>query len=147
MSTIAATSGLSTVQNPAKNAFAELTSEQFVKIMFTELSNQDPMKPNDSNAMLQQMASLRSIQSDLELQNKLEAIVTQNQLASAGSLIGNYVSGITDLNERVIGIVGSVSRTADGPVLNLTNGFRVPLSRVDEMALPMSERTPPEQNS
>ena len=50
----------------APNAFSELTSEEFVKIMFTELSNQDPLKPSDSSALLQQMSNLRSIQSDIE---------------------------------------------------------------------------------
>ena len=60
-----------------------MADEEFVKIMFTELSNQDPLKPNDSNQMLQQLSSLRSIQSDIELSNKLESIVTQNQLAFA----------------------------------------------------------------
>lgn len=115
------------------NAFSALNSEQFVKIMFTELSNQDPLKPNDSSALLQQMSSLRSIQSDIDLSTKLQTIVSQNQLAGAGGLIGKYVSGLAADNTRVSGRVDSVSRTADGPVLNLDTGARVPFSSVDEM--------------
>lgn len=115
------------------NAFSDLTSEEFVKIMFTELSNQDPLKPNDSNQMLQQLSSLRSIQSDIELGSKLESIVTQNQLSTAGSLIGKYVSGLTEDGSRVIGEVVAVARTADGPLLRLSNNFRIPYKNVDIM--------------
>jgi flagellar basal-body rod modification protein FlgD len=123
-------------QSTTPNAFGALNSEAFVKIMFTELSNQDPLKPNDSAALLQQMSSLRSIQSDIDLSKKLESLVQQNQLASAGGMIGNLVSGLSQDNIRVFGTVVSVSRTADGPVLNLDNGFRVPFNTVDEMAGP-----------
>jgi len=115
------------------DAFSALTSEQFVKIMFTELGNQDPLKPNDSAALVEQMANLRSIQSDLDMSQKLEALVTQNQLASAGGLIGKIVSGLDEDNQRVSGRVTSVLKTPDGAVLSLDGGERVPFSRVDEL--------------
>jgi flagellar basal-body rod modification protein FlgD len=129
---------ISDLTNPIarKNAFSDLTSEEFVKIMFTELANQDPLKPNDSAALLDQMSSLRSIQSDIELSSKLESMVSQNQLAAAGGLIGKYISGLSTGNLRVEGEVISVSRTNSGPVLNLTNGYRVPFDNVDEMIDP-----------
>lgn len=117
-----------------QDAFSSLKSQDFVKIMFTELSNQDPLKPNDSNALLEQMSSLRSIQSDLDLSEKLEALVSQNQMASASGLLGRLVSGVSENNERVIGVVATVSRTDEGPVLTLDDGTRVPFSQVDELA-------------
>jgi flagellar basal-body rod modification protein FlgD len=120
-------------QTVQPNAFSALNSEQFVKIMFTELSSQDPLKPNDSSAMLQQMSSLRSIQSDIDLSAKLQTIVSQNQMAGASGLIGRFVSGLADDDTRVTGRVASVSRTDAGPVLNLDGGQRVPFSSVDEM--------------
>ncbi len=141
MSSIGSVSNLS---NPSatKNAFSDLTSEEFVKIMFTELANQDPLKPNDSAALLQQMSSLRSIQSDIELSSKLQSMVSQNQLAAAGGLIGKYISGLSTGNLRVEGEVLSVSRTSNGPVLNLSNGYRVPFDNVDEMIDPAALRPP-----
>lgn len=120
----------------APNRFSDLSSEQFLKIIFTELQKQDPLQPNDSSKLLEQLSSIRSIQSDIELSGQLKSIVTQNQLASAGAMIGNYVSGLDENNVRVIGQVASVSRTKDGPVLNLSNGARVRFDQVDEMALP-----------
>lgn len=127
---------------PSGNRFNELTSEDFVKIMFTELSNQDPLKPNDSNALLQQMSSLRSIESDLALSKKLDAVVSQNQLATAGGLLGKYVTGYTDVFEPAEGIVRSVTQTLDGPVLNLVNGARVPFGNVTQFREPPAPTTP-----
>lgn len=123
-----------TAAQTSHDAFSDLNSQDFVKIMFTELSNQDPLKPNDSNALLQQMSNLRSIQSDIDLSSKLESLVSQNQMASASNLLGRYVSGLSETNERVVGVVATVSRTSDGPVLTLDDGTRVPFSQVDELA-------------
>lgn len=117
----------------APNGFSALSSEDFMKIIFTELQNQDPMKPNDSSALLDQMSSLRSIQSDMDLSRQLQTLVTQNQLASAGNLIGEFVTGLTFGNQRASGWVVSISRTADGPILNLDNGYRLPFDNVDEI--------------
>ena len=115
------------------NKYSDLTSEDFVKIMFTELSNQDPLKPNDSSQLLQQMSDLRSIQSDLELSNKLTSVVTQNQLATAGALLGKTVYGLTEYGDVAGGIVKSVTRTDDGPVLNLATGERIPFTNIMRM--------------
>ncbi|MGH7130845.1 MAG: flagellar hook capping FlgD N-terminal domain-containing protein [Phycisphaerales bacterium] len=116
--------------------FAAMTSQQFVKIMMTELTNQDPLKPNDSSALLQQMSQLRSIESDMNLSNKLNALVTQNQFSAASGVIGAVVSGVSTDNQRVRGIVASISRTADGPVLNLSTGQRIAFGNVDEIVDP-----------
>ncbi|MBL8989957.1 MAG: hypothetical protein JNJ48_00085 [Phycisphaerae bacterium] len=126
----------SDVSRTKVDAYAALSSEQFVKIMFAELSNQDPMKPNDSSQLLQQMSSLRSIESDMQLQRKLESLVNQNQFASAGSLIGAYISGLDENYRRVEGLVVSVNRTEAGPVLNLASGARVPFGNMDEVIDP-----------
>ena len=37
------------------NRFNELSSEDFMKIIFTELQQQDPFEPNDSSALLEQL--------------------------------------------------------------------------------------------
>ncbi len=122
--------------NQQTDAYSGLKTEEFIKIMFTELSNQDPFKPNDSAALLQQISSIRQIQSDIDMGAKLESLVSGNQLAGASGLIGKLISGVSDENERVVGLVVSVSRTDDGPVLNLGDGTRVPFNNVDELVDP-----------
>lgn len=126
-------SGAGAVGASSTDAFSALTSEEFVKIMFTELGNQDPLKPNDSQALVEQMANLRSIQSDLDMSTRLASLVSQNQLASAGGLIGKRVGGLDENNYRVSGVVTSVLKTGEGAVLSLEGGERLAFSRLDEM--------------
>ncbi|MBN4052645.1 hypothetical protein JYU07_00010 [Roseiflexus sp. AH-315-K22] len=113
--------------------FSELSSQEFVKIIFTELANQDPLEPNDTGALLDQLSTLRSIQSDEDLSTKLGTLITQNELASASNMIGKYVTGTSSLGDPIEDFVFSVSRTKDGPVLNLDNGRTMPLGNVNEI--------------
>lgn len=132
MSTIDPTLG-GTGAGSSTSRFNELTSEDFAKIIFTELSNQDPLQPNDSQALLEQLSSIRSIQSDMDLSSRLQSLVAQNEMSSAAGLIGKFVSGVSDENLRVAEVVVSVSRTSDGAVLNLHGGHRVNMKNVDEV--------------
>jgi flagellar basal-body rod modification protein FlgD len=117
----------------APNAFSELGTEDFVRIIFTELGNQDPLAPSDSKALLEQLSSLRSIQSDMDLSRRLGALVAQNELAAASTLIGRSISGVSLDNARVEGTVASVTRTSAGAVLNLRDGARVLMSNLDQV--------------
>ena len=128
--------GSSRSPTSSTSRFSELSSEQFIKIIFTELSNQDPFKPNDSSALLEQLNSIRSIESDTQLTKQLSSIVTQNQLATAGNLIGRQVQGLTPDAERVAGTVVSVARKDDSVSLLLNNGWVVPMDNVETIVDP-----------
>lgn len=132
--------------SPQPSRFNELTSEDFVKIMFTELSNQDPLKPNDSNQLLNQMSSLRSIESDLALTKKLDAVVSQNQLATAGALLGQTVTGLTEQFDQVTGVVKSITQSSSGPVLTLKSGARIPFDFIQTMEQTPAPTPPPTPN-
>ena len=113
-----------------KDAFAELSSGQFMKILMTELTTQDPLKPNDSGAILEQLSSLRNIESQVGLQEKLENLVLQNSIAQAGGMIGKVVEGLNMENQQVSGMVTAV-RVVDGQAqLELDSGQSLALERV-----------------
>ncbi|MCZ6736045.1 MAG: hypothetical protein O7C65_09670 [Planctomycetota bacterium] len=111
--------------------FSEMKTEDFIRIIFAELSNQDPFSPNDSGALLDQLNSIRSIESDIKLVSRLDALVFQNQLGAAANLIGKFVDGLTADNQRVSGIVVSVVRHGDSVNLELDNGWQVPINSVE----------------
>ena len=134
-------SGATTTQAGAGvNRFSELSSEQFIQIMIQELQNQDPLQPQDSSALLEQLSSIRNIESQMTLQEELSDLVLQNQVASAGNLIGRYVEGLAGDNNRIGGVVTSV-RVADGNVmLELDTGLTLSMDRVAKITeLPASE--------
>ncbi|MEX0655198.1 MAG: flagellar hook capping FlgD N-terminal domain-containing protein [Phycisphaeraceae bacterium] len=126
----------------AKNAFASLDSEEFIKILVTELTTQDPFEPNDSAQVLEQLSSLRNIESQMDLQDQLKNLVLQNQVSQASGLIGKMVQGMDEQNNRIEGVVTSV-RVADGQaMLELDTGRRLSMGRVEIIAnKPASEAT------
>ena len=113
------------------NRFNELSSEDFMQIIFTELQQQDPFEPNDSSALLEQLNSIRAIESDIELTKNLEDIVFQNQLAGAGNLIGRYVQGMAPGGNRVDGQVISVIRQGDMIGVELDTGWIIDVDQVE----------------
>ena len=131
MSSISSAAGVGGGSVGASNGFSSLSSDEFLNILFTELQNQDPFEPNDSSAMLEQLNSIRSIESDMALTSQLEAIVFQNQLAGASNMIGRYVQGLSDGGNRVDGRVISVIRQGDAIGLELDTGWIIEVDQVE----------------
>jgi len=120
----------------SNDAYSTMASEDFIKVMFAELTNQDPLSPNDSQALLDQISTIRSIESDQALASGLAEMVGQNELTSASSLVGKFVTGQNESNTDVAGYVDSVSVTREGPILNLSGGHRVPIANLTEIIDP-----------
>jgi hypothetical protein len=83
--------------------------------------------------LLQQLSNIRNIQSGMDLSDKLSALVSQNEMASASGLIGKTVSGITDEGIRAQGTVQSVIRTQQGTVLKLGDNTLMRVSNMDSV--------------
>ena len=124
------------IDNSASNAtggLSNLSSGDFFKLILTELTKQDPLAPNDTNALLQQISAVRSIQSDMDLSQDLGRLVQQNEFAAAATLVGKTVSGVDETFSRVSGEVKSITRTVDGTMLILKTGERIPVGNLDEI--------------
>lgn len=126
----------SLVRTGQTSAFSDMSTEDFIRIMFTELTNQDPFQPNDSAALLDQLNSIRSIESDMKVTEQLEALVTENQLASASNMIGKFIAGRTEDLTTVTGFVVSVIRQGDTINLELDTGWWVPIENVETVLDP-----------
>ena len=127
-------------QLPAKKN--TLNTQDFIKMMVTQLQNQDPMDPAKSSDLLAQMSQIGQLQSANDLQDALKGLVLQNQIGSASSLIGKNVEGLDDNNNTIRGIVNSVKVQSDGVSLELDNGNSLALGRVTAIA-PASATTAP----
>ncbi|MEO0963882.1 MAG: flagellar hook capping FlgD N-terminal domain-containing protein [Planctomycetota bacterium] len=132
-------SAISGLNNPVSNntndanAFAELSSEEFISIMVEELTSQDPLEPNDSAAILDQIYSISSIESQAKLEQSLTTLVDQNSVVQATSLLGQQVSGLTTGNNEAAGKVTSVKLVDGEPILVLDSGAELPFDRVTGM--------------
>lgn len=152
MSAISSTSTNGSQVSSASDAFSSLTSGDFMKIIFTELTNQDPLSPSETKDILEQISTIRAIESDIDLGERLETMARQNEITSSSSLVGKFVTGKTSAGAETAGYVDSVSITRDGPVLNLSSNTRVALKNLTEVVDPellrgVTENDPPTVNA
>ena len=105
-----ATSGLA-----AQKAQAALNQADFLKLLTTQLANQDPTNPQDQSQFLAQLAQFSTVQGV----TNLESSQTQSQ---AAQLLGKTVHGsiiTSGASQNVSGAVTSVRWDADGIHLTL----------------------------
>lgn len=102
---------------PQVDAFTNLQIEDFIKLMVTELQNQDPLNPMDNSQILEQMSQMQSINSTQKLNTTLDAVLLGQNLSNAGSLIGKTIVGLTDKGADVTGQVESVTIVGGVPRL------------------------------
>jgi flagellar basal-body rod modification protein FlgD len=123
----------------------ELKTEDFIKMMITQLQNQDPMEPAKNQELLAQMSQIGQLQSATTLQESLKGMVVQNQIGSAASLMGKSVKGLDANDDPIEGMVTSVRVEKDSVSLELDNGKTLALSRVTSIggAAPAATAAPP----
>ena len=96
---------------------SEINSDAFLKLLITELQNQDPLEPMSNQEILEQLGLIREIESNLQLTETLESLSLGQNIATANSMIGRLVAGLTDEAEQVAGRVDGVSIVDGQPKL------------------------------
>ncbi len=86
----AAQQGSSTTQQAATDAFG-LSFESLLKIILTQLTYQDPLKPMDNFEFVSQLAQFSQIQIGQTGNDRLEAMAISQANAQATSLLGRTV--------------------------------------------------------
>ena len=91
----------------------DLDIDEFLKLMITELTNQDPLNPMDNAQLVEQIGQIRNISATTKLSDTLDSVLTGQSLTTASSLIGKSVTALNDQNENVAGVVDRVSVEVD----------------------------------
>lgn len=107
MSVSSATSapGTTRTNTSTSDAFSNLGMNEFIKLMITELQNQDPLNPMDNAQMLEQIGQIREIASNDNLTDTLESLMLNQGMSMAGGLMGKTVTALSDDSERIEGTV------------------------------------------
>ena len=128
-------SGTTTKATPsASSNRSTLNANDFIKLMITQLQNQDPTAPAKSSELLSQVSQIGQLQSSTQLQTVLTGLVTQGQIGSAGNLIGKVVQGVDDQNNEIHGVVDSVRVSQNQVYLELHSGKEVQFGKVTTIA-------------
>jgi flagellar basal-body rod modification protein FlgD len=99
-------------------------------MMVTQLENQDPLNPTDSQTLLAQESSIGQLEAATDTQTTMQSLTLQTQIGSASNLIGKGVTGIDANNNSVSGTVSSVQVSSGSVNLQLDNGSSLSLSNV-----------------
>ena len=102
----------------------------YMKLLVTELQNQNPLEPMDNNQMAAQLAQFSQLQQLEGMNSNFASVLAVNELAYASTLIGKQVSFLHETQsgdrELASGPVERVTTDEDGRIL-LTVGDKTPL--------------------
>lgn len=119
------TGTISAAQRPVQGQSgnqSQLDYKMFLKLLVTEMQNQDPTAPMDSTEYVAQLASFSNVEQGVQLNSKLDLLLQQAELTQATSLIGKTV---TSLDGTLSGVVDQVRITDDGIVAYLESGDEI----------------------
>ena len=95
-----------------------LGMEDFLKILLTQLTYQDPLKPMDNQQFMAQMAQFTSLEQTQQLNNKIATLITNQAALQSVGLIGKTVD-ITTASGSVTGTVSALSLSGDSPLITV----------------------------
>jgi flagellar basal-body rod modification protein FlgD len=135
MQTQAISGAAGSTTTATKSGMSGLESEDFFKILVTELQQQDPLQPTKTSDWIGQISQIRSIELSKNLTDALTQITCNQRATSVSALIGKYVTatveGSDGATQAVSGVVTGVRFDADGTaVLELDTGQSVPADSV-----------------
>lgn len=120
MSITGTTAATTTTNNSSSNSVStavnkSLGKDDFLKLLVTELKNQDPLKPTDNKDFIAELAQFSSLEQMNNISSAIEELninltflTHQSLLTQGASLIGKQVFGQGDNGEIIKGIVDSV---------------------------------------
>jgi flagellar basal-body rod modification protein FlgD len=91
----------------------DLDPSQFLQLMISELTNQDPLNPMDNTQLVEQIGHLRQISATDQLTATLTSVLSGQSLDTASGLIGKHITAIDDTGNNVEGLVDRVSIEVD----------------------------------
>jgi flagellar basal-body rod modification protein FlgD len=108
---------------------SSLGMEDFLKILLTQLTYQDPLKPMDNQEFMAQMAQFTSLEQTQQLNNKIETLITNQAALQSVGLIGRTVD-ITVNAGQLSGTVKALSLSGDAPLLTIETTAGATLSDI-----------------
>jgi flagellar basal-body rod modification protein FlgD len=116
----------------------EMGEDAFLKLIITQLENQDPLKPMDNAEFLSQLAQFKSVTGIDELKTSVDKMATalqSNQALQASSMVGRWVMVPSDKGFMwdQVGMAGSVEvpTSASQVYVTITDKFGQAVHQID----------------
>lgn len=96
-----------------------LEFESLLKIILTQLTYQDPLKPVDNFQFVSQLAQFSQLQQAQALNDQITNLLSSQAAGQATSLLGRRVDLQADGTTTISGVVEAVSFTSGQPMLTI----------------------------
>ncbi len=94
---------------PASSLGSQLGQDAFLKLLTTQLQNQDPLHPMDDTQSVAQLAQFSSVQAVTELKDAFASFQSNFSVMQSAGLLGKTVSAQSaDANGNVTSVTGTV---------------------------------------
>ena len=97
-------------------------NDQFLKLLVTQLKNQDPLNPIENNQFVSELAQLQALDQSVKLASTNQSLLLQSSLATGSSMIGKNVSGLVTTNgvsSEVSGLLSSIKVENQNVIYNV----------------------------
>lgn len=124
-SILSSTSGAS----PERLPIQTLGQNDFLKLLVTQLTSQDPLNPQKDTEFIAQMAQFSALEQSKAMQEDMAQLRSQQEIVQANALIGKTVELQVDPDLTARGIVAGV-QVIDGAPNLMVNGQAYELRQV-----------------
>jgi flagellar basal-body rod modification protein FlgD len=121
---------------PQRELVQTLGQQDFLKLLATQMSTQDPLKPMEDTAFIGQMAQFSSLEQSRSMQQDIESL-------QAGSLLGQQVILQVEKDKTAQGVVEAVKLEAGTPKL-IVGGKAYGMEQLLSVANPPPQTSVPE---
>lgn len=98
---------------------AGLSMDDLLKLLMTELSYQDPLKPVDNKDFLTQMAQFTSLDTTRQLNDNIQKLLSSQALNQSVGLLGKTVDAQTEAGGVVSGQVTALQLVSGEPEITI----------------------------
>ncbi|MCM8530406.1 MAG: hypothetical protein NE330_04530 [Lentisphaeraceae bacterium] len=135
---IAAVAGAEATQqvNSTDNVFGDqfIGKDGFLKLLITQMQNQDPLEPMSNEDFAAQLAQFSSLEQMQNLNESFTDLMDLNKVSTTGSLIGkNVVYQDGETGQNVTGNIDRVIIKSDGTYFKI-DGKEISSDQIKEIA-------------
>jgi flagellar basal-body rod modification protein FlgD len=123
------------LSDQANQSGSYMQMEDFLQLLTSQISNQDPLEPMKDTEFISQMANIASLEQMQQFTKGFESFADSQKDMVAQAYLGRIVS-ITEKGSEVSGLVESVEKSENGAISVLVSGKNYDPQNITRVSLP-----------
>lgn len=111
--------------NTPSNPKQYVSHDEFLKLLVTQLTNQDPLNPMQDMDMMGQLAQIQALDEQIAMTKSMNRMRLDGQLQGASGMVGKHINGVDQYGNPASGVVNRAIYRDNQVFLELENMQRV----------------------